>query len=107
MKRFKVLFIVSQILLGHYCFGQSEKPKCSSNLDSLLNKTVYSVFDKMPEPVGGDIELHRKLVQNLVYRQDSTNAIGSKVYVGFVIDIDGKIIGKRIFGNIEGTDLPL
>jgi hypothetical protein len=61
----------------------------------------------MPEPVGGDIELHRKLVQNLVYRQDSTNAIGSKVYVGFVIDIDGKIIGKRIFGNIEGTDLPL
>jgi hypothetical protein len=105
MKRHKVLFLVSQILFGLYCFGQSEKPKCSSNLDSLLNKTVYSVVDKMPEPVGGDIELHRKLVRNLVYRQDSTNTIGSRVYVGFVIDINGKVIGKRIFGNIEGTDL--
>ena len=105
MERIKLLFLISHVLFGLYCFGQSEKPKCSSSLDSLLNKIVYSVADKMPEPVGGDIELQRKLVRNLVYHQDSTNYVGNRVYVGFVIDIDGKVIGKRTFLNIGGSDL--
>lgn len=105
MERIKLLFHISHLLFGLYCFGQSKKPECSSSLDSLLNKTVYSIADKMPEPVGGDIELHRKLVRNLVYRQDSANYVGSRVYVGFVVDIDGKVIGKRVFANIYGTDL--
>ena len=77
---------------------------CISVLDSLLCKTVYTKVDSMPQPKDGLEKLHNLLVKNLVYRIDSTNTIGSRVSVGFVVEADGKISGKRIYQNIKGTD---
>ncbi|MGB5819850.1 MAG: energy transducer TonB [Saonia sp.] len=85
--------------------GQTDKPKCISDLDSIVKGQVYNKVDKMPMPEGGDIKLSRELIRNLEYCSDSTNTIGSRVYVGFVINVDGKVVGKRIYKNIQGTDL--
>ncbi|MEO9513417.1 MAG: energy transducer TonB [Flavobacteriaceae bacterium] len=85
--------------------GQMEKVNCISSLDSVLCKTVYLSVDKMPIPKGGERILNKELIQNLNYQIDSSNTIGSRVFVSFVVEIDGKISGKRIIQNISGTDL--
>lgn len=85
--------------------SQVKETNCISSLDSVLCKIVYSTVDKMPIPVHGERKLYKELIQNLSHKVDSSNTTGSRVFVGFVVEIDGKVTGKRIFQNINGSDL--
>jgi len=80
--------------------AQTDSIKCNSIFDTLTKTEVYTFVDKMPEVVGG-MEALFKEFQNIKYPNDGAD-YGGKVFVAFIIDIDGKLIGKRIIHDPSG-----
>ena len=99
------IYILTCILFG-IClrsYGQADSLDCISMLDTLIERQVYTLVDKMPTPVGGDIILFEEL-KKLKYPQ-KCGTLNSTILVAFIVDTSGQLIGKRIIKDIEGTDL--
>jgi len=113
-KIFIILFIFISVI---NVFGQidgeinnedSSFSTCEAHLDSLVNKKVYTISEKMPEPEGGMNKLYKQLSQKINFSRIKFERIGvelDKIFIGFVVDTDGSIIGKRIIRSIDEIDV--
>lgn len=94
------------LLFFFYCFksnGQSDSTICKTQFDTLTQKQVYSLVDKMPKPVMGKTEFLKKMGQ---LKHSSRNIpINTKLIIAFVIEPNGEISGKRIMKDIEGSSV--
>lgn len=63
--------------------------------DSIINRIVYTIAGKMPEYVGGEIEILNYIRKNFNYTPDANNFQAS-FRAEFVIDENGVLIGERI-----------
>jgi len=70
------------------------------------DEEVYTEVDKMPEYPGGMMEFRKFVAQNLIYPEDAKKAgIEGKVYVEFVIDVNGEIIDiNAVRTDIDGRN---
>ena len=84
-------------------FSQTDSIKCKAILDTLTKTEVYTFVDKMPEVIGG-MEVLFNEFQNIKYPNDGAD-YGGKVFIAFIVDIDGKITGKRIVRDPTGDKL--
>ena len=98
MKKGKQGLILIILFLFQYSstYSQVDSNKCNSILDTLTKIEVYTKVDKMPEVIGGDELLLEEIHNNIKYNLDCDDYNGSKVVVGFIINVDGRLIGKRI-----------
>ncbi len=94
-------------------YGQSNESNtndqnCKTEIDSLTGKLVYHFSHKIPEPESGMIALYKKISKELKFSREEFVSKGidiQKIVIGFVVDIDGKIIGKRILGNGHSSSI--
>ena len=105
----KTILAVSYIFI--FCLrlcGQNKKVLiinreiCRAEIDSLTKKLVYHSTDKPPVPEEGITNLYKKISKSLIISSSDFNKYfynTSKVFIGFVVDSKGRIIGKRILGN--------
>ena len=82
---------------------RSETEDCISLIDSLTGRKIYQFVDRMPSPKDGEAKLLKKLKE--IKLNNIPEHIQTKIIVEFIVDSDGKIFGKRVIKNIEGTDL--
>ncbi len=101
----KLLNIISVlILIVNGCSTSRHvgtESKCVSQYDTILQKKIYSFVDEMPQYPDGTEEFLKFILKNLEYSEQ-------EVYQGtinytFVVDIDGKLLDKRIY-NKNVTD---
>ncbi|MEN7547265.1 hypothetical protein AAG747_05060 [Rapidithrix thailandica] len=109
MKLFIFVLIVFQSVRA---LGQNDekvnKSLCESHLDTLTNIEVYLTAEKIPEPNGGMTNLYKMISKTLIFPRQKFERMGiepSKIIVGFIVNEEGRIIGKRIIQNIEGTNV--
>jgi periplasmic protein TonB len=92
---FVIIFICLQLLVFKCATAQSQKSACSGLQDTLLHKVVYKFVDEMPEPVGGLASFYKYLSKQIKY-PSSSQEIGGRIIVAFVIEKNGTIDGERI-----------
>lgn len=104
MNRFLIVLLI--FFLCEFCYPQKNKP-CQSIIDSVTNKEVYVFVEKMPEVVGGQEILYKALTK-LKYINNYGD-YSEKIWVSFIINVDGSISGKRIMrdptGNLYGNQI--
>ncbi len=95
MKSFK--FILPMVLAIFFIVGNS------SAQDSPNKKgDVYMIVDEMPEYPGGQDALRSFISENITYPEDAKKAgIVGKVFVTFVVDIDGGVINTKIARGVD------
>lgn len=98
-------FILSLVFIfaNSICFAQTETVHCKPMLDSLTNLEYYPSPEKFPKVKGGDEVLFNQL-NNLVYPSMQKPPLNTKIWVGFIVNSDGSIQGKRVLKDIEGFD---
>ena len=77
---------------------------CVSKFDSTLNKTYYTLVDKMPTYQGGQEAMNKIIVKNLKWPGSGQCDITATVYVTFIVEPDGKVTGKRIYKTFLSDD---
>ncbi len=92
----KIVIILVSVLVYNLTYSQVDSKKCNSKIDSLTNIEVYTLVDKMPEVIGGEELLLKEIHDNIKYNLDCDDYNGGKVVVGFIVNVDGSLIGKRI-----------
>lgn len=86
-------------------FGQDGAEPCHVQLDTLTKQSVYNSADEMASFPGG-IEALARQIQKRIYVRNVDNAQdGIKVYVAFIVQTDGKVVGQRVTRNVKGTNL--
>lgn len=101
---YKILSTDTSKTLANFPFKKSvEFDQCISFIDTLTGKRIYKFVDSMPKPKDGDLNLFEKF-KDLKIKPNSGQT-QTKILVAFIIDKDGKLTGKRIIENIEGTDI--
>ena len=100
-------------------YGQTDSTDCVFRIDTVTGKKVYSTVDKMPEPVGGQKVLLKKLGQEIKLGNVSEDMLtGEMTVVSFVVSENGEIIkehieredfrnrnvAEQVFGVIESID---
>ena len=79
--------------------GEWQNGEC---FDELGNKTEYCSYQEMAEFIGGLPALFNFIGKNLVYpKHAEKNGIQGRVYVSFVIDVDGSVMNVKI---VKGVD---
>jgi outer membrane biosynthesis protein TonB len=70
----------------------------------LTKREVINSFDQVPIPEGGLPNLYNRILENLILPNSARRLefIG-KGFIGFVIDSDGSVIGKRV---IKSNNVP-
>ncbi len=59
----------------------------------------------MPAVEGGMPALYKEIRKGIRFPSAGKFEMGSKVFVAFVVDANGQIIGKRVLRNITGTNI--
>ncbi|NOS93772.1 MAG: hypothetical protein HOP30_17775 [Cyclobacteriaceae bacterium] len=107
----QIFSIVFLTILVNVSFGQDtlsqneDNISCQSLTDTLTNLVVFKVVDKMPTVAGGMPALYNDILKGIIFPSASKLKMGSKVFVAFVVDTNGQIIGKRVLRNITGTNI--
>lgn len=102
MKYILILLLLNSIVA--YCQGQIGD-KCLSEIDTLINQEVYKVTDKQAKVDGGMNAVFKEVAKRIKYPEKLRRySIDSKVFVAFIIEEDGSVIGQRVIKNIDGTD---
>ena len=65
--------------------------------DSITKKYVYTVVDQMPEYIGGESEFLMDFVNSFKYRASDKQQIQTYLKVQFVVDVNGRLTGARIY----------
>ena|ERR1035438_8180623 len=97
-----LIFGIALIFFYTNIYSQSERKKCISHFDSLSNIEVFEDVDKMPIVEGGENKLF-EAISNVTCHV-KWNGGPTKVIIAFVIDTNGKMIGKRIIQDLEYRD---
>lgn len=87
---------------------KSKHAKCEARLDTLTNKKVFLVSDISPEPEGGMMKLFEQLGKEIRFPPEKIQGQGipeGKLFFGFVVDVDGSILGKRILKGDESSTM--
>lgn len=73
---------------------------CSSNIDSTLNREIFLKVDKWPFFGAKKTDLMNYIEQNLNY-PDFQSDISETVFVGFIVEENGKISNIKIVRGID------
>ena len=95
-------YLTSIVLLWTvFLFGQTDnvKTECKTQFDSVSNRTVYTMVDKLPEFPGGVDSLKRFVRNNLTWPDDGCDYQGT-VYVSVIVETDGYLSNKTILRGI-------
>ncbi len=69
---------------------------------SVIDNQVYIMVEDMPEFPGGILELRKWIKSNVKYPESARRKkIMGKVYIGFVINKEGKVVGGRVLRSID------
>ena len=95
------LFLLKTVV----AFGQGEVKTCRAMLDTLTGLSVHRSATEMAGYPGG-IEAMLKQIQKKVYvaKVHGTSG-GFKVFVAFIVQSDGTVVGQRVIRNVPGTNL--
>lgn len=88
-----------------YSYGQTDKQECVYEIDDITGETIYSTVDKMPTPKNGLEELYKKIRQNISLNENTTDSMESRIFIQFIVGIDGQISDEKVLRNISGTNL--
>jgi TonB family protein len=89
-----LLFVAPSIV----AFGQ----KCASRQDSIPNRTIYIMADKMPTFRGGLDSLKSKINKHLKWPGQC--CVQGTVYVSFIVETDGQITNKKVKRGISSRE---
>jgi protein TonB len=76
--------------------------QCASKQDSIANRTIYIMADKMPTFQGGVDSLKSKINKHLKWPGQCS--VEGTVYVSFIVETDGLITNKRIKRGISNQE---
>ena len=76
--------------------------KCATRQDSLTNRTVYIIADKMPTFQGGLDSLKSKINKHLKWPEQC--CVEGTVYVSFIVEPSGQMTNKRIKRGISSQE---
>ncbi len=98
MKYSLTIFILFWTVL---LIGQTDNSTtdCKTQFDSLSNRTIYTMVDKLPEFPGGVDSLHSFVRNNLIWPNDGADFQGY-VYVSVIVETDGNLTNKLILRGI-------
>lgn len=103
-----IRFILTAVLAFNtlFAFGQTKADTvtCYTKLDTLTQQLIYTRVDTMPDVKGGSHVLYKEISKRIKYPVDKLS-FDSKVIIAFLVMEDGRILGKRIINDIDGTDL--
>ncbi len=77
---------------------------CQFYFDSVMNRKVYLTVDRLPEVKGGQEKIYKEMQNRLRYPSDLGN-MDSIIVAQFVVEVNGKVTGKKIIKDIEATNL--
>ncbi|MFC6996883.1 energy transducer TonB [Rufibacter roseus] len=86
--------------LGSEVFGQTAPAKCTSTLDSLTNRQVYTQVDSMPSFPGGLSEMFKFISKNIRYPSNTRGCYEGFVVTSFVVEPDGKLTNAKILKSL-------
>lgn len=87
------------VLLAIVCSVTAFGQKCATRQDSITNRTIYVLVDKMPTFQGGLDSLKSKINKYLKWPERCS--VEGAVYVSFTIETNGQITNKRIKNGIS------
>ena len=76
---------------------------CSAKYDTITNRMIYRIVDSMPSYRGGEDTLRAIISRNLKWPKTECEFQG-KIYVGFVIETDGRLTKKEILKGLDKDD---
>lgn len=76
--------------------------KCAIRLDSITNRTVYIMADKMPTFEGGLDSLQSRIKRHLKWPGQC--CVEGTVYVSFIVEPNGQVTNKRIKRGISSQE---
>lgn len=94
MRKLSLTVIVTFIIMS--CHTQEQKGRLVPIRDSLTKLSVYDFVTEFPSFPGGEVELFKYISRNYFKAEDD---IQSTFSLSFVIDMNGKIKGVRIFNK--------
>lgn len=79
---------------------------CAQGQDTTVRKETFQYVEQMPEYPGGTVSMQAYIRQTLKYPEAAQKkGISGKVYIKFVVDIDGTITDAYVLKGIgEGCD---
>lgn len=86
-------------------FGQEELNTCQTKLDTLTGLTVYISATETASYPGGMEAIARQIGKRIIVPKSDNTRDGFKVFVAFIVQSDGTVVGQRIVRNISGTNL--
>jgi hypothetical protein len=99
-------FIWLILLLGTVsAFGQNSQERCRAEIDTLTKQSVYRAADEMANFPGGMEALMKQVAKRVFLREAGRTQDCCKVFVAFVVQSDGTVVGQRVVKNTTGTDL--
>lgn len=68
----------------------------------VIDNQIYIMVEEMPEFPGGILELRKWIKSNMKYPETARkNKITGKVYIGFVINKEGKVEGGKVLRSVD------
>jgi protein TonB len=98
MKTKGLLIVLMVVASSMVASGQ----KCASRQDSIANRTVYIMADKMPTFQGGLDSLKSKINKHLKWPGQC--CVEGTVYVSFIVEPNGQVTNKRIKRGISSQE---
>jgi TonB family protein len=98
------LSFISKAYCQSNLLSKSDTASCAYYLDSLTNIEVIKSPNQLPIPEGGLPNLYKRISENFKLPSSARRiGIDGKILIGFVIDSDGTVIGKRV---IKSNNVP-
>jgi|GEM_PF-4972358 len=94
IRAFKLPTISFTVLLAIVCSTTTFGQKCATRQDTITNRTIYVLADKMPTFQVGLDSLKSKINKYLKWPERCS--VEGAVYVSFIIETNGQITNKRI-----------
>lgn len=85
-------------------FALDSNKSGGSEKTAILNKNgdVYLIVEEMPTFPGGDKALRQYIANAVTYPEEAQkNGIQGKVYVSFVVDVDGSVTASKIVRGVD------
>jgi hypothetical protein len=111
MKYWTIVCITFFVWPLSFSYGQEtlaqtdHKVTCHSQLDTLTNLIVFDNLDKQPTVEGGLQSLYRTIGENVHFPSQDKFDLDPKMFVAFIVDVDGVVKGKRILRNKKRTQV--
>lgn len=86
-------------------FGQAQEKTCGAMLDTLTGLSVYRVPTEMPGYPGGMEGVVKQILKRVIVPKVDGTIGGFKVFVAFIVQTDGAVVGQRVVRNVPGTNL--